>query len=111
MAIQELAKLWSESLKDQNVRFELEAQKVAVELAAAVADAGITQAELAQRLGWKPARVSKVLHGATNLTLKTLFELSEALGLDFALTLTAKQQAEPVLNVKVETCDSNAVEF
>lgn len=93
MAIQELANLWSESLKDQSFRFELEAQKVAVELAAAVADAGITQAELAQRLGWKPARVSKVLHGATNLTLKTLFELSEALELESSLALATESFA------------------
>lgn len=93
MAIQELAKLWSESLKDQNFRFELEAQKVAVELAAAVAHAGITQAELAQRLGWKPARVSKVLHGATNLKLKTLFELSEALELELSLVLATESFA------------------
>lgn len=111
MAIKELAQLWQHSLEDKDFRFELKAQEVAVELAAAVAEAGITQAELAQRLGWKPARVSKVLHGATNLTLKTLFELSEALGLEFALTLTAKQQAEPVLDVQTVTCDSNVAEF
>jgi len=86
MAIKELAQLWQHSLEDKDFRFELKAQEIAVELAAAVADAGITQAELAQRLGWKPGRVNKVLCGATNLTLKTLFELSEALGSDVGLT-------------------------
>lgn len=83
MAIKELSDLWQASLEDKDFRFELKAQEMAVELAAAVAEAGITHKQLAEKLGWKTSRVSKVLHGATNLTLKTLFELCEALELDF----------------------------
>lgn len=79
----ELASLWEESLQDREFRFELKAQEVAVHLASVVARSGITQKELAEKLGWKPSRVSKVLHGASNLTLKTLFQVCEALGIDF----------------------------
>ena len=60
----ELASLWEESLKDEDFRFELKAQDVAVKLANAVALSGMTQKELADKLGWKTSRMSKVLHGA-----------------------------------------------
>lgn len=79
----ELAQLWEESLQDQDFRFELKAQAVAVQLASTVAASGMTQKELADKLGWKASRVSKVLHGASNLTLKTMFQVCEALGIDF----------------------------
>lgn len=79
----ELAGLWAEALEDKDFRFELKAQDVAVQLASAVARSGMTQKELAEKLGWKTSRVSKVLHGASNLTLKTMFQMCEALGIDF----------------------------
>ena len=68
---------------DQDFRFELKAQEVAVSLASAVVDSGITQKALADKLGWKTSRVSKVLHGGSNLTLKTLFDVCEALNIEF----------------------------
>lgn len=79
----QLAELWQESLEDQDFRFELKAQEVAVGLASAVVDSGITQKALADKLGWKTSRVSKVLHGGSNLTLKTLFDVCEALNIEF----------------------------
>ncbi|MCL5254594.1 MAG: helix-turn-helix domain-containing protein [Gammaproteobacteria bacterium] len=83
MLDKELAALWDEALQDDDFRFELKAQDIAVKLASAVAAQGLTQKALADRLGWKTSRVSKVLHGATNLTLKTMFQICEALGIDF----------------------------
>lgn len=83
MLNKELAALWQESLEDEDFRFELKAQEVAVRLANAVAASGMTQKELADKLGWKTSRMSKVLHGASNLTLKTLVQVSEALDIDF----------------------------
>lgn len=104
MLIKELAGLWQESLDDKDFRFELKAQEVAVELAAAVADAGLTQKELAKRLGWKPSRVSKVLHGATNVTLRTLFDLYDTLGMD--LSITGKPVRQPENLVSLEAAKS-----
>lgn len=78
-----LEALWDDSLEDKNFRFELMAQEVAVKLANAAAASGMSQQELADKLGWKKSRISKVLHGASNLTLKTLFEISEALDIEF----------------------------
>jgi len=77
----ELAGLWAEALEDKDFRFELKAQDVAVQLASAVARSGMTQKELAEKLGWKTSRVSKVLHGASNLTLKTMFQIVKSWGL------------------------------
>lgn len=100
MLIKGLTELWQESLDDKDFRFELKAQEVAVELAAAVADAGLTQQELAKRLGWKPSRVSKVLHGATNVTLRTLFDLYDALGMNFSITGKPVQQPETLVSLE-----------
>lgn len=83
MLTDQLSSLWSDSLTDVDFRFELKAQAVAVELAEAFAKTGMSQQELADRLGWKKSRVSKVLHGASNLTLKTLFQICESMGGDF----------------------------
>lgn len=83
MLSNQLAELWQEAMQDEDFRFELKAQEVAVDLASEFAKSGMTQKELADQLGWKPSRVSKVLHGASNLTLKTLFEVCEALNIEF----------------------------
>jgi transcriptional regulator with XRE-family HTH domain len=46
---------------------------------------GLNQKELAHRLGLSEARVSRILNGRENLTLKTLAGLGWALGVRFAL--------------------------
>lgn len=46
---------------------------------------GITQRELAERLGVSPGRVSQILSGAENLTLRSLAAFGWALGLRFEL--------------------------
>jgi transcriptional regulator with XRE-family HTH domain len=47
----------------------------------AMREQGITQAELASRLGTSAAYVSKVLNGSPNMTLKSLVTVAHALGL------------------------------
>ncbi len=92
----QLADLWQESMQDEDFRFELKAQEIAVGLASAVAASGMTQKALADQLGWRTSRVSKVLHGASNLTLKTLFDVCEALNieLDISFDRVGTQQKE-----------------
>lgn len=55
-------------------------------LASAVAASGMTQKALADQLGWRTSRVSKVSNGASNLTLKTLFDVCEALNIEFDIS-------------------------
>jgi transcriptional regulator with XRE-family HTH domain len=50
---------------------------------------GLTRADLATRMGVSPGRVSQILGGGENLTLRTLAALSTALGARFDVELTA----------------------
>jgi transcriptional regulator with XRE-family HTH domain len=50
---------------------------------------GLTRADLAARMGVSPGRVSQILGGGENLTLRTLAALSTALDARFGIELTA----------------------
>jgi transcriptional regulator with XRE-family HTH domain len=50
---------------------------------------GLTRADLASRMGVSPGRVSQILGGGENLTLRTLAALSTALDARFDVELTA----------------------
>ena len=50
---------------------------------------GITRADLAARMGVSPGRVSQILGGGENLTLRTLAALSTALDARFDIELSA----------------------
>jgi transcriptional regulator with XRE-family HTH domain len=50
---------------------------------------GLTRADLAARMGVSPGRVSQILGGGENLTLRTLAALSAALDARFDLELSA----------------------
>lgn len=91
-----LADLWQEANADQDFRFEIKAQDIAVDLARAVAETGMSRAQLAQRLGWKPSRVSRILSGSCNLTLRTIHQLTEVIGLEFDMTLRLPSQQRPL---------------
>ena len=54
-------------------------------LGAIVGSVGLTQRELASRLGVSEARVSRLLNGRENLTLRTIADLGWATGLRFDL--------------------------
>jgi transcriptional regulator with XRE-family HTH domain len=50
---------------------------------------GLTRADLAARMGVSPGRVSQILGGGENLTLRTLAALSTALEAHFDIELSA----------------------
>jgi len=50
---------------------------------------GLTRADLAARMGVSPGRVSQILGGGENLTLRTLAALSTALDASFDIELTS----------------------
>lgn len=87
--------LFGEAWDDADFRFNIKAQSVATDLARAVAESGQTRTALAERLGWKPSRLSKILGGDANLTLRTLHELTEALGMAFDVILRHSSHALP----------------
>lgn len=69
---------------------------------------GMTQADLAAKMGKSPAEVSRMINGLQNVTFKTIAKLSAALGEDIMMTETeakAKFGLEglrAVLTVKLE---------
>jgi transcriptional regulator with XRE-family HTH domain len=55
---------------------------------------GLTRADLAARLGVSPGRVSQILGGGENLTLRTLAALSTALDARFDIELIALKSGD-----------------
>jgi transcriptional regulator with XRE-family HTH domain len=55
---------------------------------------GLTRADLAARMGVSPGRVSQILGGGENLTLRTLAAMSTALDASFDVELTALKGGE-----------------
>ena len=55
---------------------------------------GLTRADLAARMGVSPGRVSQILGGGENLTLRTLAALSTALEARFDLELSALKDGD-----------------
>src|SRR5580698_7613690 len=78
-----LTALLAEASRSEDFAFEMKAQEIAVNLTSLLLHAGMTKADLARRLDWTPGRVSKVLGGEENLTLRTLHAVYGALGYTF----------------------------
>jgi antitoxin component HigA of HigAB toxin-antitoxin module len=67
-------------------------------LSALMTSQGISQRELAERLGISRGRVSQILSGRENLTLKTLAEVGWALGVRFEVSpFAADREGTPAL--------------
>lgn len=86
--------VWS----DEELMFEAKAQDVAMGLATVVYRSGLNRAQLAEKLGWKPSRVSRILTGNTNVTIKTIFQICRAINLDFDLVLRNAQEESVVVD-------------
>jgi len=63
------------------------------EITVHLAEHDLTRSELAGRMGVSPGRISQVLSGGENLTLRTLAALSTALDAQFDLRLTSSKPA------------------
>lgn len=54
-------------------------RKIAINIAMALDDQGISQRELAERMGCSPQYISRILKGEENLSLETICKLEQAL--------------------------------
>ncbi|MFA5685270.1 MAG: helix-turn-helix transcriptional regulator, partial [Lysobacteraceae bacterium] len=88
----EIAAMFEEVWNDADFHFDIKAQEVAIDLARALEEAGMTRVQLCEKLGWQPSRMSKVLGGGANLTLKTLWQLCGAIGLEYDVVLRTPEQ-------------------
>jgi len=64
--------------------------RVTEALYAAMQDQGLSEADLARRLGVSRQYVNKFLAGRANISLRTLVRLAYALGLDIDITVGAR---------------------
>jgi transcriptional regulator with XRE-family HTH domain len=70
---------------------------------------GLSRAELAARMGVSPGRVSQILSGGENLTLRTLAALSTALDARFGIELTALK-ADDTFNSRTAAVEASQAE-
>ena len=63
---------------------------------------GLTRADLAARMGVSPGRVSQILGGGENLTLRTLAALSTALDARFDIELSALKAGDTYTPAQAE---------
>ncbi|MCW5900537.1 MAG: helix-turn-helix transcriptional regulator [Flavobacteriales bacterium] len=64
-----------------------------------LAEKGLTQKDLAERMGKSPAEVSKWLSGLHNLTQQSIVKMEEALGAD--ITITPEQAKHMLPDVRM----------
>jgi transcriptional regulator with XRE-family HTH domain len=70
-----------------------------------------TRADLAHRMGVSPGRISQILSGGENLTLRTLAGVAAALDAHFDIELKPVQtasEAQPALETSAVTADVSA---
>jgi transcriptional regulator with XRE-family HTH domain len=67
----------------------------------------MSQKQLAEQLGIKPAAVSKILNGKPNFTLRTLLALADALKVNLAIELKNKVSAPAEVRYPTTASDVN----
>nr|WP_315484950.1 hypothetical protein [uncultured Undibacterium sp.] len=72
--------------------FEDQKESIAIDLGALISYHGFTRAKFIEKSGWKQSRLSNVLSGRCNLTIKTVHEVAEILGYRFDLIYRKKGQ-------------------
>ncbi|HUW45447.1 MAG TPA: helix-turn-helix transcriptional regulator [Dehalococcoidia bacterium] len=92
---------------DQADPFELKKDYVATQLAALMSFCKKSRSDVAKDLGWKKSRVTRVLSGRENLTIKSIWEFTAYLGFEFDVAfrrpdeLRAKQPWQTAREVSV----------
>ena len=76
---------------EQLLRQERLILDVTEQLAGALENGGVTQAELARRMGRTPGFVSQLLGGGRNLTLRTVADIAAALSLRPSFKLSSRR--------------------
>jgi transcriptional regulator with XRE-family HTH domain len=62
--------------------------RVSEDIAKLLTERNMSRTELAKKLGCSPAYVTKLLRGSENLTLKKLFEISQALNANLNISIS-----------------------
>lgn len=84
---------WMEAAQftSDNAVWIKKSQLIALKVLRTLRELGMTQKELAERMGISPQQVNKLVKGKENLTLETIVRIGEALGVDLFEVLMAKK--------------------
>lgn len=74
---------------------DVKKDEIATQLAALMTFAKRNRTALADELGWKKSRVSNVLSGKSNLTIRTIWDIASHLNFDFDLVFRSPNEKRP----------------
>ena len=81
---------------DEDEPFDNVKADVSDSLTMLLAFSGVSRKSLGESTGWTKSRISKILSGFENLTLKTVFEIAKVAGYEFDITFRKKSQRKPI---------------
>ncbi len=70
-------------------------ESITRQIATVLAKRLLKQSELGSMLGISPARVSQILHGDANLTIRSLVRIADVLGLELVIELRDRKRKQP----------------
>ncbi len=80
---------------DPLTAFDVKKDYIATQLAALMIHCGKNRSKMAEELGWKKSRITKVLSGHNNLTVKTICDFTTHLGYDFDVIFHGPNDQRP----------------
>jgi len=72
--------------REKNKGWLKHSQKVAIKVLSSIRKLGITQKQLAEKMGMSPQMINKIVKGKENLTFQTVAKLEEALDVSLIFT-------------------------
>lgn len=74
----------------------LKLDEISADLTVMMLEAKKNRTELSELLGWKKSRITKILSGQENLTIKTIFLIAKKLGWDYDIKYRHPEQERPL---------------
>jgi transcriptional regulator with XRE-family HTH domain len=75
--------------------FDVKKDYIATQLAALMSFCEKSRSDMAEGLGWEKSRITRILSGENNLTIKTIWEFSSYLGFDYDVVFHSADQRRP----------------
>lgn len=76
--------------------FELQKDQVGEDLVSLIAFTDTNRTSLAEVLGYKKSRITRILSGMENLTLRTIHDVCKAVGYEFDVIFRRTSEAKPL---------------
>jgi transcriptional regulator with XRE-family HTH domain len=92
--LEQLDELVSDHDDQVEYRHELAISAFTNDVAGLMAARGVSQSELARRLGVSRARVSQLMQHRSSPTLRTMVEVAAALGCEFGIRMVPREREE-----------------